>query len=249
MIKKNNIDVVVISCDAYSDIWPYFFKYFNLFWGNCPLDIYLISNIKKYNFKNLKNIQVGEDISWSENLLKGLESIKKEYVLLMIDDLLLNRSVSNSQFGIISEWIDKNKPLYLRLHNSKLLNKNDNLVSLIPQKTPYKTSTMPSIWKKSYLEKILKKGESAWEFEIHGSKRAFSRINFFTINKSLLFYDNSIIKGKWQKGIAKKLNISSNIRPIMNQREQYIYNYKRLRSKIFNFLPNYFRLKLKGFSL
>ena len=167
----------------------------------------------------------------------------------MIDDLLLNRSVSNSQFGIISEWIDKNKPLYLRLHNSKFLNKNENLVSSIPQKTPYKTSTIPSIWKKSYLKKILKKGESAWEFEIHGSERAFSNTNFFTLNKSLLFYDNSIIKGKWQKEIAKKLNISKDIRPIMNWKEQYIYKYKRLRSKIFNFLPNYFRLIIKGYSL
>ena len=37
---------------------------------------------------------------------------------------------------------------------------------------------MPSIWKKSYLEKILKKGESAWEFEIHGSKEHFQELIF-----------------------------------------------------------------------
>ena len=84
MISQNlkyDIDIAVISCDNYSDVWPHFFD--NLFknWEDCPLDIYLISNKKKYNNKKIININVGEDVSWSDNLRKGLKSLKKEYVM------------------------------------------------------------------------------------------------------------------------------------------------------------------------
>ena len=74
MTKQNlsyDIDIAVVSCDNYSDVWPYFFKSFFKNWDNCPLNVYLISNKKKYNHEKVKNINVGEDISWYDNLKKG----------------------------------------------------------------------------------------------------------------------------------------------------------------------------------
>ena len=63
--------------------------------------------------------------------------------------------------------------------------------------------------------------------------------------ENFISYDNSIIKGKWQRPIVKKLKISVITRPIMSYAEQIIYNLKVLRSKIINMLPNYIKLKLK----
>ena len=48
---------------------------------------------------------------------------------------------------------------------------------------------MPSIWRKETLEKLLRKGESAWDFESKGSLRAYDNNNFFQLIKTL-----SIIK-------------------------------------------------------
>ena len=83
MISKKinyNIDIAVISCDNYSDVWPFFFD--NLFknWEDCPLQIHLISNKKTYNHKKIINVNIGEDVSWSDNLRKGLKVLKKLYV-------------------------------------------------------------------------------------------------------------------------------------------------------------------------
>ena len=55
----------------------------------------MISNKIFFTHKDVKNILVGKDISWSDNLIKGLKSIEKDYVLLMIDDLILNKKISN----------------------------------------------------------------------------------------------------------------------------------------------------------
>ena len=240
-----NIDIVVISCDDYYDVWPLFFENFFKNWKDCPLDIHLISNNKTYDHKKIININVGKDVSWSDNLWKGLKSIKKDYVMLFVDDLLINEIVCDNYFNKISNWINSNKPNYLRLHISFKPNYFDNFVGILPNKSPYKVSLMPSIWNKNFLKRILNIGESAWDFEIKGSERAFNYNGFFSLYDNFFDYNNLIIKGKWQRSITKRLNIKDLSRPVMSLREQFLYNLMVYRSKIFNLLPNDIKIKLK----
>lgn len=206
-----------------------------------------MTNHKIFSNNRVKVIKIGKDISWSDNLKKGLNKLNYEYVLLLIDDLIISKKISNNFFCKISKWIDINEPDYLRLINSFKPLKFDELVGKIPIKSAYKTSTMPAIWKKSVLLELLKNGESAWDFEIFGSKRAFSYKNFYSTNKNFIDYYNSIIKGKWQQFAALKFNINKGSRPIMNNLEQSIYSIKVVRSKIFNSLSASIRNILKGY--
>ena len=242
---RPKIDILVISCDSYYDVWPYFFDGLFKNWIDCPLDIYLVSNKKRYGFNNVINLNIGKDISWSNNLKKALKKIKNEFVLLMIDDLIIKNKISNNFFMEISDWISMNDPNYLRLHVSNRPLYYDSLVGELPKKTPYKLSTMPSIWKTSFLLKILKDGESAWDFELKGSKRAYKYDKFFSLYENFISYNNSIIKGKWQRGIVDKYAIKNSFRPSLEIHEQLIYDIRVLRSKLFNFLPNFVRLKVK----
>ena len=86
--------------------------------GNCPFDIHLISNKKIYNHEKVKNINVGIDKSWSENLKKGLKSIKKEYIILFIDDLIINQKICSNYLKRILSWVEIKSPNYVRLHTS-----------------------------------------------------------------------------------------------------------------------------------
>ena len=242
---KSKISIVVPSCDKYSDLWPFFFKNFYKYWHNCPLDIYLISNVKEYNYQNIITLKTGEDISWSANLKKGLSRIKNQYIILVLDDLILNRKISNESFNKIFNWVALNEPNCLRLHISSKPIRFDNFVGKLPLKSPYKISLMPSVWKRNFLYNSLRADESAWEFEIEGTKRSLNSEGFFSLYKSFIYYDNSIIRGKWQRPIVKKFNIKNISRPIMGIREQFIYNFIVYRSKIFNLLPNFIKLKFK----
>ena len=86
MHQKSNIDLLVVSCDSYSDVWDTFFKFFFTCWNDCPLDIYLLTNEKTFDQLPVKTIRVGRDISWSDNLLSGIDQLKKDYVLLLFGD-------------------------------------------------------------------------------------------------------------------------------------------------------------------
>ena len=251
MYKKSNIDLLVVSCDSYSDVWNTFFSFFFHYWNDCPLDIYLLSNEKSYDQSRVNTIKVGRDISWSDNLLSGIDQLKKDYVLLLFDDLLLNKKVSTVYFNQLSKWINNHDPNYLRLCISHKPKYFDDLVGCIPNKTPYKTSTMPCIWKRSTLKKILNKSESAWDFEIKGSKRAYEFNEFYAVYKNLINYNNGIIKGKWRKTIYKKtkeygLDVNTISRPVMTSFEEYLYLLRKCRSALFNCLPNGLRRTLKG---
>jgi len=246
-----NLDILVISCDAYSDVWDLFFKSFNQKWTNCPLNINLLSNNQSYNSNQINTIKVGDDISWSDNLLKGLEVIKNDYILILLEDLFLKNKISNDYFIQLLNWINKNNPNYLRLCISHKPNYFDDLIGVLPKITPYKTSTMPCIWKKSVLKQLLKEGESAWDFEIKGSKRAYKYDGFYAVYNDFITYENGIIKGKWRRSIVKKkntygLNKKDLSRPMMNLREEYEYSFRKLRSAFFNKFPNKFRVLLKG---
>ena len=117
----------------------------------------------------------------------------------------------------------------------------------LPMKAPYKISLMPSIWNKTFLYNILDNSESAWDFEVKGTKEHSTK-KFFSLYKNFIFYDNSIIKGKWQRSMVGKLKMRKISRPIMKTTEQFNYDLKVSRSKLFNMLPNFLKLKLKRFS-
>ena len=177
MSNKHNIDILIISCDAYSDVWDIFFKSFHKQWINCPLKLNLLTNNKSNYF--------------------------------------------------------------------------DEIIGKIPNVTPYKASTMPCIWKKSVLQELLKEGESAWDFEIKGSKRAYKYDRFYAVYNDFITYKNGIIKGKWRRSIVNKnnnygLNINDLSRPIMTLSEEYEYSFRKLRSVLFNKFPNKLRVLLKG---
>ncbi|MBC8345263.1 MAG: hypothetical protein H8E56_03285 [Candidatus Marinimicrobia bacterium] len=250
MDKNKNIDLLVISYDGYSDIWDTFFKSFFHYWKECPLDIHLLSNEKSYNHPQVHPIKVGQDISWSDNLSNGINQLKKDYVLILLEDLFLNQKVSMTYFNQLSNWIIHNNPNYLRLCISHKPEYFDELVGRIPKITPYKTSTMPCIWKRSTLKRILQKGESAWEFEIKGTKRAYEYDGFYAVYNDLISYNNGVIKGKWRNSILKEgneygLNINTTSRSVMTPFEEWIYTLRKFRSILFNRLPNGLRLVFK----
>jgi len=231
------LEILIPSCDAYNDVWQYFFYYLHKNWNNCPLKINLSTNFLDFKYKNTNIIKTGKDISWSDNLLIALSKIESNYVLILIEDLIFKNKISDFRFQQILNWIEINKPNYLKLTKSSNPRYIDDIAGDFPKSIPYKASLMPSIWRKKTLENLIVKGESAWDFEIYGSKRAEPLNGFYCLNDNFINYNNSIIKGKWQKKIYDDLKIKNSSRLKMNFIEQLVYDFKTIVSKIFNMLP------------
>ena len=72
---------------------------------------------------NFNILSVGQDISWSSNLIECLNQIEEEYVLLCLDDLPLMAPVDSRYFKSRFELMKKNS-----WDNMKLIQKPVSLI-------------------------------------------------------------------------------------------------------------------------
>lgn len=201
---------------------------------------------------SVKNLLVGDDISWSDNLQKGVMQLEEPYVFLFLDDLIMLRRVNWPHVLKVFQWIADNKPNYVRMSASPLPDKPLNdLVGIASKGTIYRTSTVLSVWKREVLIDLLKCGETAWDFEIFGSVRSDKYENFYSTWKECFPVTNSVIKGKWQRFAVRNLQaldieVDLARRPVMTHKETLLFFLKRQRSALLNLLPARYRQSVKN---
>lgn len=227
---KDKFAVLVVSCDKYSDLWKPFFKFFWRFWPDCPFKVYLLSNKVGANMSQVENLLVGDDLSWSDSLIKGVTQLKKEeYIFLVLDDLFLCDFIRTDKVLKIFNWILESNAHYARMNPSQKPGKPYNeLVSIVSKGAIYRASTVLSVWKKDILLNLLKPGESAWDFEVWGSVRSDNYDGFYTTWEDHFPIINCVIKGKWQRSAVKKLkslgvDIDLNRREVMTITETIVF--------------------------
>lgn len=244
MSQKSNIAVVVVSCDNYSDLWHPFFTLFRRYWPNCPYQVYLVSNFIEIDEEGVVALPVGEDISWSDNLIKALNLIDEEYVFMIIDDLLFVNHVKSEQIHELFEWIREEEPNYVRLNPFPKPDKPYNdFAGIVSPGTLYRTSTVMSVWKKTTLLDLLKPGENAWEFEVYGTLRSDKYDKFYSTWQALIPFINSVIKGKWRRSAIKCLGslsvpIQLSSRKVMTRWESFLFFNALLRNRVLNLFPS-----------
>jgi len=249
----NDIAVLVVSCDSYSDLWNPFFTFFRRFWPDCPYPLYLLSNYKNAPDPEVAVIKIGEDISWADNLQKGLKMIDEEFVLLWIDDLFLLKRVDNDAIiSLCRKFIDIGGN-QIRLNPTVKADAPFNdLFGVASRGTIYRASTVMSLWRKEVLFGLLNAGESAWAFEIHGTARSDTFDGFYSSWNDSFNVMNAVIKGKWRRKAYKKVstfyqdgNISN--RKIMTCWEEVVFFMKVVRSMGLSVLPARYRRKIKDY--
>jgi hypothetical protein len=214
------VSLVVSSCDKYAFLWEPFFVQLFKFWPELKksekfVPIFLISNFKKYHNSRVINIAVGEDKSWSDNMIKVLESVKTKYVIILLDDYILTKPVNIDRLAEIINLLYQKRGAYSNLmvdHSIfvkqalfRPFSKNKPVVGvkeivlrgLTTHNFP-RNSLQACIWDTANFRKILRAGESAWRHEAAGHKRSKEMVEpFFALTGIPVFeYLNAVDAGK-----------------------------------------------------
>ncbi len=203
---------LILSCDAYSGLWDAHFRCLDQFWPDCPFPKYLLTNHKESGRSDISTIKAGDDLGWSANLKKALETLRKEYdfVLVTFDDLFLVEEVNGrilesvldsfhslgGQFLQLIQW--QNKPI-----------KVNQLLGLIESGSLYRPNCVYSMWDIEVLDNLLLPEETAWEFEKKGSARSDQHKGFYVVLDSIFYYRNTVIRGKIVRKDARLFNLST----------------------------------------
>lgn len=115
---------------------------------------------------------------WSDGLAKYLHSIPEQYVLIMLDDYWLIRTVDTRGINTLFEYmIERPDILRVDLTGDRLYARTPahdvgsyghyDIVSA--QGSEYQMSLMPGLWNKKLLLEVLQPNWSPWEVELDGT--------------------------------------------------------------------------------
>jgi hypothetical protein len=234
----NNIALLISTYDNSEDLWSPLEQTYLKYWKDIELPIYLTTNHMEFESKLFNSLKIGAELSWSDNLIKSLNKIKQEYVLLTFDDLFLISKVDNQCVEQLMTRAIQSKFNYLQFYRSISKGRRlDDLIFKKFDKTRYKNSTIWSFWKKDVLLELLQKDENAWEFETNGNIRSYKYKDFYSTRRNSIPFVNGIVKGIWNplaKNKLKRLGLSiSNNRPTLGFFDTLIY---KIRDLQFDFL-------------
>tara|TARA_A100001015_G_C14889513_1_gene671799 strand:+ start:94 stop:795 length:702 start_codon:yes stop_codon:yes gene_type:complete len=165
---------------------------------------------------------------WSNRLIKNLKQIETDYVIPILDDFFIELTVNQKKIEEFISILDKytnSAVIYFSEHSGggKPTNIHNDLL-IRPKKIPYKVSAQIGIWRVLDLLYFIKPFENPWQFEIHGSKRAwYSDKNFFVIKSNdispIRYTFTGVLKrGKWIEKVINNLIFKYELKIILNKR-------------------------------
>ncbi len=226
-MTKNNVAILINSCDSYKDVVELNLCALKEFWDTSNYTIYInTETIKSYNTDvdvRILNLLEGKKNDWGSRLIDSLLRIKEEFVLVILDDFILESHVDIKQLDIIINKI-KNSPtvggFYLNYGNF-ILEYNSNInFHIVDASNYYSINTGPAIWRKNVLINLLEPSDNPWAWEFFAKYRKYANLyNICSVenySNNLYNYNYSkggaIYRGKWVEEVVvekiKKYNLN-----------------------------------------
>lgn len=258
-IYDNNMTIVFIGFDGYSDIWNDCINLYRRFWPDCPYRTMFINNEKAVYWDGIEVLHAGADAEWSRKVQVALESATTPYICLLLEDFFVGETVDTTEIEMTIAFIKRENIQYFKLTNMSRAVKNHDpiykghhFLHIIPQSDEYGISLQAAIWSKDYLSELVGiDNYNAWIFEFNRVKEAESMPNepnpgCLFDERNILNLKHGVIQGKYLPGTIKyfqqrkiKLNVH---REVMS----YTHYYRlRLISKGKYLLPKAMRIGVK----
>jgi hypothetical protein len=217
----DRLSIYVSSFDDYADIWPVFFSRFFKHWPNCPFPVYLGTVSKTHDDGRVLPLHAADHKNWSSRAIEHLQQVKSPFVLMLLEDFMLDRPVDSDLLSRLVALMDRFDLHAIRLFPDPppaLAMPGVPLIGFQGQGQPNRTSTHATIWRRESLLELIRPGESLWEFEINGSIRS----NRFAGGicgcwRPALHYVMAIGKGRWFRRALRDL-ARDGIRPDLSVR-------------------------------
>lgn len=248
--------ILINTCDKFEDCWDPFFKLWSLYWPDCKGKVYLNTEYKDYSYSGVNITAVkgcegkrikGKFATWSQCLRWALERIDTDIVLYMQEDYFLNGPVDNATLEHYVKWLERHKDvscIHLTPYGIPADTSYGEEHLFYGQKSFFSyLSCQAALWHRKDLLALIRDGETAWNFEWWGSRRAqYGGFAFLTFPKEWLqkkqimpYLCTGVIGGRWFPPVVelfKKHNISIDFskRGFYNSKETKTIN-QRIKTK------------------
>jgi hypothetical protein len=209
-----DVVVLIASWDGYRDVWAPVLSCLARQWPDCPYAIYLGSNTAVCDRGVAQTLRIGENRDYSANLLAMLDRLEHEWVIVLVDDLLLSSRVDTERLVAIVDEARRLEAGYVRLNAeppyvAPLFSRSvvGSFLRELERGTPYRVSIAAGLWRRRVLRSVLRPGESAWLAERRGGARADKLPDAFMSvrGRAVLPFVHGIVRGRWTWQAARFL--------------------------------------------
>ena len=174
-----NIPLTFCTYSGCSWLWDRFFQLWVRYFPSYHGEILSTSN-QNYSFPQLTIrpcVCKSDNVCWSNRLRKALQKTKSPFVFLTLDDYYLKSPTNVSKLQQALEAMDQDKKIgYISFEAPHPFRVEPysrcSFLSYMPKGPRQCVSAQTGLWRVSYLKRVLHSGESAWQFESFGSRRA-----------------------------------------------------------------------------
>lgn len=247
------VTVLVSSCDKYADILDGFAACWKKYWPDCPFPVVLSTESvpEKLNTEFFTECYA-EKKDWSERLLTACQKIDSPYILWILDDYFVNRTIDTSLMNEIVDFVKEEDLGLFRMIPSPVPQVKWSKVCAgkivcgeYQKGQAYRISTQVAIWKKDFLVRLLKDLGPCdpWRFERYGSflSAQYAESCLGTYEK-VFPYTEVLCGGRWiNEGwhFCKRENLP--MQYAKRDREPlWYYWYRILRGVVFRINPEFF---------
>lgn len=258
-IQKNSVSMLVLSCDAYSDLWDDFFNLRDKFWPDCEYKWYVVTESKSYERKDVEVIKCGKEMDWAGRFRYAVQTVATPYIGLYLEDFFIKAPIDNNRIkGLVAfmhnnsvDYIDLGNVFHHKINQPEKKYFSDHLV-IIDKHLRYGIDTAASLWDSNYLLEKLGSGDyNAWKFEKDRCDEAATEdgYNGLLLADDRLSFNVSeipvVVQGKFYPPVIKDFRrrgyeIDTSKRKVMSPWEEFKYDFKR---KVSHF--PYFHKQLK----
>jgi hypothetical protein len=183
-----------------------FFQVFRRYWPDCPFRVFLGTNHLGWDDPGVTVIRTGADTSWAAGVLRMLDALDTEHVILFLEDFLLQESVRSSEImRLVRDGLEADvgcvrlSPLPAPSPPPPHPMRDRPWLGVVPRGTLYRVSAQPAIWRTDVLRRYLVPGFTPWEFELLGTQMSeFTEDTFWGPYEPAIVYDHAIEKGLWR---------------------------------------------------
>lgn len=172
MLELENMSMLIMSCDKFSDLWDGHVKLLEENWHERGIKTAIVTDAQSdKSYPNVEIISVGTRKEWSERLEFALKLLETEYVFITLDDYFLIDKVDNKSISDLVDIMKNENYDYIRLFprpkraTGKGL-KNHKKVFDVDISCDYSVNLYSGIWKKAFLRSTIREPKNAWQFEV-----------------------------------------------------------------------------------
>lgn len=204
MQLKNDLTMLIHSCDKFSDLWDAHVYLLEKNWNDRGIPTYILTDKEnKRNYENVSVLPAGDGTELSERTAYALNRIDTEFVFITLDDYFLVQPVSNEVIGSVLDMMEAEKLDYVRLYlrpkcKRKSRIKKYGKVYEINTNDRYCVNLYAGIWRKNFLASTIGERKNAWQYEVSLPKiaREYGAHCAMSNNKEFVILD-MVRKGKF----------------------------------------------------